>query len=639
MVQIPAIDWPRRSSQLTGLEDLLKQNPSSDASPQEERIPVDLVSQYTASKLILGSVGTGVSVVHSQSGYNLNFRPIIAASNKVSVDLSNNVINIDVNVANIGNQIKLSDLSDVADPTNINQYLTWNGSSFIFTDNIIPTFYVKDQYNTVETISQNQTLKLRGGGNGISIIRSDPKEFTIFFTGGLKNLSDTGIGNSITHGHVLTYNGLTTKWEPKSVNIPTTLSFYIKGDDPTTDTISDSQTFTILGGTNLNSIITGGKSITLNWSAELDDLNNVYVTSPLNGQVLTYSTSNGQWEAKSLPPINTYSAQNGITLDNNIIEVGGQLLKNTTIYGNSYYFDILGLSEYHITTTKTNHEFRFESNIDIGSTRLVAKNTTSLDEFALDINSAMNKICFEVKILNTANRFKTLTTTTGSAIFYEENNVSKSGFFVEQDKIKILDGVTTPSAGHVLTYMANGTAQFQPSSGGGGGIGDDWGTQYVITNNTLNGQGTLASPLNVTNPLPPIGNNGDILFVSNGEAVWTASGSTRELICINEIERNSEVSIIDGKLFVAIPPELNGWKIKSLTGVVSTVGSGGTTTFVLKRNDIIINSSTTSISDQYSSTTNIEEIVYLGDRISVAVTGVKTTKDKGLSITIILKSS
>ena len=251
----------------------------------------------------------------------------------------------------------------------------------------------------------------------------------------------------------------------------------------------------------------------------------------------------------------------------------------------------------------------------------------------------MNKICFEVKILNTANRFKTLTTTTGSAIFYEENNVSKSGFFVEQDKIKILDGVTTPSAGHVLTYMANGTAQFQPSSGGGGGIGDDWGTQYVITNNTLNGQGTLASPLNVTNPLPPIGNNGDILFVSNGEAVWTASGSTRELICINEIERNSEVSIIDGKLFVAIPPELNGWKIKSLTGVVSTVGSGGTTTFVLKRNDIIINSSTTSISDQYSSTTNIEEIVYLGDRISVAVTGVKTTKDKGLSITIILKSS
>ena len=49
--QIPSINWARRVSALTGSEDLLKQNPVSDSSPQEERIPVNLVKDFIFTRI------------------------------------------------------------------------------------------------------------------------------------------------------------------------------------------------------------------------------------------------------------------------------------------------------------------------------------------------------------------------------------------------------------------------------------------------------------------------------------------------------------------------------------------------------------------------------------------------------------
>jgi hypothetical protein len=50
-IVLPSRDWSRRIMPLTGEEDLLKQNPVNDTSPQEERIQTKLVADFTLSKV------------------------------------------------------------------------------------------------------------------------------------------------------------------------------------------------------------------------------------------------------------------------------------------------------------------------------------------------------------------------------------------------------------------------------------------------------------------------------------------------------------------------------------------------------------------------------------------------------------
>ncbi len=54
--QTPSVDWPRRSAALNGDEDLLRQNPSGDASdtPKEQRIPTSLILDYVLENLPSG---------------------------------------------------------------------------------------------------------------------------------------------------------------------------------------------------------------------------------------------------------------------------------------------------------------------------------------------------------------------------------------------------------------------------------------------------------------------------------------------------------------------------------------------------------------------------------------------------------
>jgi len=94
MIQIPSQDWPRRTNPLVGTEDLLKQNPSADAYPQEERVPVDLVSDYTIDQITLTNVGTGIGVFDFKNIANFDLRSFAAGSNKVSVGLNTKTITI-----------------------------------------------------------------------------------------------------------------------------------------------------------------------------------------------------------------------------------------------------------------------------------------------------------------------------------------------------------------------------------------------------------------------------------------------------------------------------------------------------------------------------------------------------------------
>lgn len=50
--QIPSQDWTKRTAPLTGLEELLKQNPETDSySPMEERIPTSLIGDYVLKRV------------------------------------------------------------------------------------------------------------------------------------------------------------------------------------------------------------------------------------------------------------------------------------------------------------------------------------------------------------------------------------------------------------------------------------------------------------------------------------------------------------------------------------------------------------------------------------------------------------
>lgn len=128
MQKTPSIDWPRRTSPLSGVEDLLKQNPSTDAAPQEERVPVSLISDYALSQLSFVNLGSGVGTFDFKLGSEVRLRSVGAASNKVVVSLDpDKTISLDVNTTNIAADIPLNKLQNVENvtPSN-NQVLSYD---------------------------------------------------------------------------------------------------------------------------------------------------------------------------------------------------------------------------------------------------------------------------------------------------------------------------------------------------------------------------------------------------------------------------------------------------------------------------------------------------------------------------------
>lgn len=131
MQKTPSIDWPRRTSPLSGVEDLLKQNPSTDAAPQEERVPVSLISDYALSQLSFVNLGSGVGTFDFKLGSEVRLRSVGAASNKVVVSLDpDKTISLDVNTTNIAADIPLNKLQNVENvtPSN-NQVLSYDTST------------------------------------------------------------------------------------------------------------------------------------------------------------------------------------------------------------------------------------------------------------------------------------------------------------------------------------------------------------------------------------------------------------------------------------------------------------------------------------------------------------------------------
>jgi len=632
MIQIPSQDWPRRTNPLVGTEDLLKQNPSADAYPQEERVPVDLVSDYTIDQITLTNVGTGIGVFDFKNIANFDLRSFAAGSNKVSVGLNTKTITINVNPTNIAAEIGLTDLSNVSSPSNSNEYLMWNGSSFVFSP--------INTYAITITDYLNQSVSLANGGNfylygnaPIYVTKQTSDSMTVIFDGVLDDLDDVIISGSVPNGYILAYESATSKWKPAAPSSPSTYSFNIKGDDISSSNVINSATVSILGDSTITSTLTGTNEITIGWSGQLSDLSDVSNISPSNNQVLTYNTTTSKWEPKATQNP-TITANNGITYSSNTIKLGGVLNQTTVISGNSTYpISFISLQKFEFNTNRSGHTTLLNSNMDLGITELKNTKDSNSNNYKIALDSVNEFASLEVQNGTSTKKFKHVASLTESALFYEFGGSQIAGFKAQENKIIILDGVNTPSAGHVLTFMSTGAAQWQPVSGGG--LGDDWGNQVIERDSSLTGDGTTVSPLSVTNAVPGSWNEDEYLTIVGGVMTWQ-SFPREEYVGLCEIDKDSDVSILEGKAFFTVPPQMNGWEIKSYIASVYVLGSGGTTDVELLDNGTPIVTSATSMSSQYQSVSSVNHTINTGDRISINITGVKTVKDKGLSVTLLL---
>ena len=474
MMQIPSVDWPRRTNPLTGSEDLLKQNPVTDSFPQEERIPVSLISNFTLSNLSYSNVGTGIGTFDFRNGNEVQFRSLAANSNKVSVGLSGKTILLDVNANNIASSISITSLSGVTGPTASNQYLMWDGGGYVFNSSPFSFNVTANNPPSSLNISNGSTLNIIGGTPIVSTIAMGA--VVLNFNGGLNVLNDVNIVGSVPNGYVLGYNSSTSKWGPISPAAASSYSFNMKGDGVDIFNVANLSTVSILGnGGTITTSVAGTNEIEVDWAANLSDLLNVSTQAPLNNQALVYNSGTSKWEPKTIGGSGSYVFTNGLTALGSTVKLGGTLSEHTVIYGDQSNYDLIftDLRRFILQTQNDTggeqHIFNVASNGVQGNTTFTALNSADAYSQVINIHSKFFKK-IDIDSYDSINdeRFRLQTTTTDAGVYFLRGGLVECGFKVQEDKIVVMDGVNTPSAGHVLTYMVDGSAQFQPVSGSGG---------------------------------------------------------------------------------------------------------------------------------------------------------------------------
>lgn len=209
MFQIPSLDWPRRTSPLVGVEDLLKQNPSTDTAPQEERVPVNLISDFTIDQISLLTVGTGVPVLEGKFSNVFKYRSVAPASQRVTVNLISSTIQLDVNAVKVANSVTLADIGDVVNTPTTGEFLKYNGASWI-TAPLVNEFYITDNTNTEVVDGVNDVITFNTISPNLSVQVAPINNVNIGWTANLTDLTD--IPTPTVTDSVLIWNGSAYEW-------------------------------------------------------------------------------------------------------------------------------------------------------------------------------------------------------------------------------------------------------------------------------------------------------------------------------------------------------------------------------------------------------------------------------------------
>ena len=82
--------------------------------------------------------------------------------------------------------------------------------------------------------------------------------------------------------------------------IGTMSGFTVDADSGGVITMADGNQLQLIGGTNIDSLSNpGGKTVTIDWAADLGDLGDVDGSAPTNGDVLTWNNSGSTWEPQA----------------------------------------------------------------------------------------------------------------------------------------------------------------------------------------------------------------------------------------------------------------------------------------------------------------------------------------------------
>lgn len=336
MLQIPSVDWPRRTTPLTGTEDLLKQNPVSDSAPQEERIPTSLIADFTIGQITLTSVGTGSPIIEGKFLNDLRFKSLKSGSPRVNISLISNAIEIDVNALQVANSISLSDIGDVINSPSTGEFLQYNGTGWI-TSPLVDEFYITDG-STVETLNGiNQTITFVSSTN-ISAQVAATNQVIFNWSANLTDLSDVPAPS--VSDSVLTWDGSSYVWA----------DFGAVSEGTVTDAQNVGSSGLGVFSNKLGSIlrfrniVPNSPKISVNLSGnniridasplniaseiKIQDLLDVSGT-PSNGDILIYNNSTNQWEF-------TTASSAGVTFTINDQNYSENIFNSTTdlrIYG------------------------------------------------------------------------------------------------------------------------------------------------------------------------------------------------------------------------------------------------------------------------------------------------------------------
>ena len=186
----------------------------------------------------------------------------------------------------------LNDLGDVTITTPaINDVLTFNGSIWVNQPSVagMTSFFAAANLGTPHEIEDGETLTITPG-IGFSTVTLAGNILQVGFeTGPTLGTTDKFVYQFDDDGDTFSWVDITTLGGMND--------FQVSGNAGSNETVGDGDVLNIVGdGTIINTTISAPDTVTIAWSADIEDLNNVAVTAPTNGQILVYNNVSGQWE-------------------------------------------------------------------------------------------------------------------------------------------------------------------------------------------------------------------------------------------------------------------------------------------------------------------------------------------------------
>ncbi len=130
----------------------------------------------------------------------------------------------------------------------------------------------------------------------------------------------------------------------------------------------------------------------------------------------------------------------------------------------------------------------------------------------------------------------------------------------------------------------------------------------------------------------------DAIYYFNG-ATWDRLGAETKSLVLLAVDPETDVSVADGKMFIPIPPALNGMNLVSANAIVNTEGETGATTIDIYNTNIPHDMLSSAISIASEATvgtpgtvnTSYDDVA-TNDVLRIDVTTASTTNAKGLMV-------